>query len=142
MLEAPSTLASPCFTSAALFWAGSALSHCSALNSSKLPPPTYDEAIEVPKKPTRFRPADALHAITAKAQPAADLPAAPTLVAVEVLREGAEKRQHPDRIGDRKQRGPRFHQVHTPCAACWLTGPDFRARPELGLARRRQNNTL
>ena len=67
MLAPASTLALPSLTSPGLLSAGWALSICSELMSSSVPPPTWNEAIEMPKKPMIFRPASALTAITTKA---------------------------------------------------------------------------
>ena len=51
MLAPASSLALPSLTSLGLDSAGWALSICSELSSSSMPPPTWNEAIEMPKKP-------------------------------------------------------------------------------------------
>jgi hypothetical protein len=71
MLSPASSLSSPSRTVSAPESAGWALSICSDEISSRVPPPTWNEASEMPKKSMMRSPASALTAITTKALNAA-----------------------------------------------------------------------
>jgi len=67
MLAPASAFCSPSLTSSLRVSAGWALSICSALISSRVPPPTWKEASEIPKNSITCRPARALTEITTNA---------------------------------------------------------------------------
>jgi hypothetical protein len=71
MLSPASTLSPPSVKSALRLSAGWALSICSDDISSSMPPPTWNEASEMPKNSMIFKPARALTAITMNALMAA-----------------------------------------------------------------------
>jgi hypothetical protein len=71
MLAPESARLAPSSTSCPLDSAGCALSMCMALISSSKPPPTSNEASEMPKNCSTLRPARALVAMTTKAVNAA-----------------------------------------------------------------------
>ena len=64
MLAPASIFSAPSLRSPGLLSAGCALSMASELINSSVPPPTWNEAIEMPKNSMIFNPASALTAIT------------------------------------------------------------------------------
>ena len=93
------------------------LSACCALSmfideiSSSRPPPTWNEAMVMPKNSMICRPATALIATTSERRDRRHADRALALLARQVLREVQEERNRADRVDDGQQGHERFEQV-------------------------------
>ena len=93
--------------------AGCAFSICSDESSSSMPPPTWNEASEMPKNSMMRRPASALTAMTqeradARRRGSCGAAAARLKPSVKWMKNG----MHADRVDDREQRDERLQDVH------------------------------
>jgi hypothetical protein len=77
-----------------------------------MPPPTWNDASEMPKNSMMRRPASALTAMTTKAPIAATRIVRRRCSRTETACEMDEERNHADRIDDRQQREQRLQDFH------------------------------